>query len=1387
MARLGDHEIRVKLDDSQVPKKLLETERLVQAKLRKLEQLKTNIPLDIDQKSLDREIKSVKAKLARQRLSMVVKVDTDQRQMGFLRNFFAQAKAGTRNVDQLGGAFGQLGLRIKAINVGPLILSAKHLGPLMAGLVPIAVNLTGALAALAGSLGAGLIGAITASSAALTTWGVGFGAIYLAIAPMISKIGRLKKASAEYTTAVYKYGKGSEEAAKKLKIMEHVTGMTGPRVAQLAENVRGLVKDWKTATASIRPDFFSLIARALNTARSLMPQFAAGAVQSFRTVAGALEDLLARMKGPEFRSFLTTMFVNFKAQMRDLIPALGNIGAVLGRVFMNAAPHVTAMISKFRRWSEALNENSKATGGFKGWVDRMMSSLRDLGGLLRASGNLISAFFGAGKVEGDNMIRSLTRIMDKTAAWIRTAEGQTQIKQFFRDAAATARIFANVLVGVADAATTAAAVFSKVGRALGFVKSYTDPLVDAIGNYLVGALAGAMEAVRGFARIMMKIPGASDDWREVADTADAAAKKLNEVRHAVNKIPDQKKLDFSVDVGINYGGDNAMGAGGAAPKNSRQGSGWPVDLEGEITERVKGGVARRAKKAAKSGALGGVLGGKAGSGSVNMFNPVAAGFGNQVTSGFRKGDPGYHGQNRARDYAGGNMLAFARYMAATFGRGLKELIHTPLGFSIKNGKKVAPYAKADHYDHVHVAKARGGALPQGKVTKPTTIHIGEEAPTHPEWVISTNPRDRKQNRGYLAHAAKALGFKKGGELSRTRSGEGKGVGMTALVALARSAGLTGRRAAMAAAIAMGESGGNPGAHNTKGEDSRGLWQINVGPGANTQYRKTNLFDPRTNAKVMAAMSGGGKNFGPWTVYTKGVYKQFLKAAMAALDNKGAKPGNLSGSTAPSAGELRQQAREKRSRSLSGGLARIMGSSVSGSERASSALGLAQAGTPMGPPRTFGSLMDATGNRLAAMDPGNYGIFGGAAQRTLGNEGVAGAVTGQINALTAQGRSERTAVARLTEAADTGKLLLGYKKVRKGKRIVKVPEYRRINKDEAQAKLTEMLGQQASTAGSLREAKLTKRNLSRYGAPTIGDITGRADPYLAIASLTEDTGDDLGIMQTHLGDLNKAFESAKGYGDVLAMGELAGAIKGTQDAIAAIGEAAENSRIEGATRTLNINSIWAGMSGDRNAMMSSAQSGMDFWMGEMNRSGFGTAKYETALGNYAGAKSSFESAQRTLLWPEASADLENREANMASAQLTPGLEDDRAAAASLVDLWEHIYKHVRGTFPRSRETEAANALKGARDNLSGIEGSAGTLANQTQTFNSARYDLVRSMGSNFRAGSAWNQMLGPIAGPQGANAAYAGGTTVYLSPSFANVPPDPLTWSKNVAWDLKAAL
>jgi cell wall-associated NlpC family hydrolase len=79
---------------------------------------------------------------------------------------------------------------------------------------------------------------------------------------------------------------------------------------------------------------------------------------------------------------------------------------------------------------------------------------------------------------------------------------------------------------------------------------------------------------------------------------------------------------------------------------------------------------------------------------------------------------------------------------------------------------------------------------------------------------------------------------------------------------ARLAGFSPDQAVTMTAVALAESGGNPGAHNPNGENSQGLWQINVA--AHTDLAGTNLYDPLTNARAAYRVSHQGQDVSPWT-------------------------------------------------------------------------------------------------------------------------------------------------------------------------------------------------------------------------------------------------------------------------------------------------------------------------------------------------------------------------------------------------------------------------------------------------------------------------------------------------------------------------------------------
>lgn len=100
-----------------------------------------------------------------------------------------------------------------------------------------------------------------------------------------------------------------------------------------------------------------------------------------------------------------------------------------------------------------------------------------------------------------------------------------------------------------------------------------------------------------------------------------------------------------------------------------------------------------------------------------------------------------------------------------------------------------------------------------------------------------------------------------------------------------------QQAGVAAAVAEAESGGDPTKINNTAypnlpgynpvkpgdlpEYSVGLWQINIvsHPG----YTQAQMEDPVQNAAAAVAISRNGTDFGFWTTYTSGAYRQYVQA------------------------------------------------------------------------------------------------------------------------------------------------------------------------------------------------------------------------------------------------------------------------------------------------------------------------------------------------------------------------------------------------------------------------------------------------------------------------------------------------------------------------------
>ncbi len=105
---------------------------------------------------------------------------------------------------------------------------------------------------------------------------------------------------------------------------------------------------------------------------------------------------------------------------------------------------------------------------------------------------------------------------------------------------------------------------------------------------------------------------------------------------------------------------------------------------------------------------------------------------------------------------------------------------------------------------------------------------------------------------------------------------------------------------IAVAVALAESGGRTEAvgdttlQNSTWGPSIGLWQIrslNAQKGTKGERDELANYEPLHNAKAAYAISGGGSNWKPWSVYTNGSYKKYLDAAGGAASSTTSRGGS----------------------------------------------------------------------------------------------------------------------------------------------------------------------------------------------------------------------------------------------------------------------------------------------------------------------------------------------------------------------------------------------------------------------------------------------------------------------------------------------------------------
>jgi hypothetical protein len=449
-----------------------------------------------------------------------------------------------------------------------------------------------------------------------------------------------------------------------------------------------------------------------------------------------------------------------------------------------------------------------------------------------------------------------------------------------------ARTMADVAAGIADVFQWTVNAYRNLARInLGEkIAAWFVEAVRKIKSVWGDGMAFILRRMADLYEVMAKVPIIGKKFQAVADKVNAAADKVDKLGQKVRKLPAQKEIKVMVKVAL-----SDLEAGNVAPLTplDQLPAGGP-DIEGAIGGMAKRKARRWAKKnASRLMAQANPLMGQPGmaSGKLGQLEALGHRMGLVTSSGYRPGDDGWHGQNRARDISGSAplMMQYARTLFSRFGSSLLELIYTPMGIGIKNGKPVniqsfyGPAVAADHYDHVHVAMQRGGVIP-GKRSGDRIPALLEEG----EGIINRKAVDAMGGPRAIRAINRAIPrFAGGGIASLNRIFPEHGLGeagftmsFDAVRRVFEAVGASPRMAYMFATIAKGESGLRPGIRGDDPGGTKGWGLVQNTPGVWSTSSKTYrlmqrlggeaaLRNPFVNAKVAMSLYNEGGGWRNW--------------------------------------------------------------------------------------------------------------------------------------------------------------------------------------------------------------------------------------------------------------------------------------------------------------------------------------------------------------------------------------------------------------------------------------------------------------------------------------------------------------------------------------------
>lgn len=222
-----------------------------------------------------------------------------------------------------------------------------------------------------------------------------------------------------------------------------------PNARAFVEQVRGLSDAWKELRLEVQDNLFAGMGDSIvSLANNYLPLLKTGLGGIATEINGGVRRAIEDMSSDSAKLDWTTILDNTKASigpvidgLSDLAGALTNIAAIGSEFLPGFSSSFAETMQEFREWTESEEGENK----IRNFMEKSIESLKQVKDLFLAVGDVLGGLFKTSEESGKSMIESMTDSLREFAEWMKSAEGQEKMRNFWEDVRKTITDILNLI------------------------------------------------------------------------------------------------------------------------------------------------------------------------------------------------------------------------------------------------------------------------------------------------------------------------------------------------------------------------------------------------------------------------------------------------------------------------------------------------------------------------------------------------------------------------------------------------------------------------------------------------------------------------------------------------------------------------------------------------------------------------------------------------------------------------------------------------------------------------------------------------------------------------------------------------------------------------------